>query len=236
VHVVVGYSLRRKDTSKKYRIRYNTSRLNRFDMKCIQNSVLTFSQNHLTMPVNLRVLLVAMLLATGLCAQEFTIHPNGLIYSDTTIRQLGLIVDSLNLRFKTCDLSKPYYGRMQAKGFYYNLDSLAQPAKADLEHGISQEDFHLKYGFDKASIPKLLVLMVEKANEEHPTKPKVYFELYPGDDGFHPPFDPGFRNNFRKGKWLYGFYPKDEYSDKDRLEAVFLITDVTQRQKPALRF
>lgn len=33
---------------------------------------------------------------------EFTIHDNGLIYNEQTMARLGHIVDSLNLRFKTC--------------------------------------------------------------------------------------------------------------------------------------
>jgi hypothetical protein len=43
---------------------------------------------------------------------EFTIHDNGLIYDERTMTQLGRIVDSLNLRFKTCE-PKQYYAFAQ---------------------------------------------------------------------------------------------------------------------------
>jgi hypothetical protein len=42
-------------------------------------------------------------------SQEFTTYPNGLIYDEGTMNRLGVIVDSLNLKFRSCDLSKPYY-------------------------------------------------------------------------------------------------------------------------------
>ncbi len=40
---------------------------------------------------------------------EFKIHNNGLIYDEPTMARLGVIVDSLNLKFRSCDLSHPYY-------------------------------------------------------------------------------------------------------------------------------
>jgi len=36
---------------------------------------------------------------------EFEIHPNGYIYSESTMDKLAHIVDSLNLKYKTCDLN-----------------------------------------------------------------------------------------------------------------------------------
>lgn len=39
---------------------------------------------------------------------EFRTYSNGLIYDPATMRRLTTIVDSLNIKFKTCDLNQPY--------------------------------------------------------------------------------------------------------------------------------
>ena len=52
---------------------------------------------------------------------EFGNSSNGLIYSDTTIKQLKFIVDSLNLKFKVCDLYKTYYSKLVTLHNYLTL-------------------------------------------------------------------------------------------------------------------
>jgi hypothetical protein len=47
---------------------------------------------------------------------EFENQKNGLIYDENTINKLKSIVDSLNLRFKSCNLNKDYYSIYQADG------------------------------------------------------------------------------------------------------------------------
>jgi hypothetical protein len=51
------------------------------------------------------LLFILAMVSITACAQdtEFTIHDNGLIYDEQTMARLGHIVDSLNLRFKTCE-------------------------------------------------------------------------------------------------------------------------------------
>ena len=39
---------------------------------------------------------------------EFKVYPNGLIYDSITMHRLSGIVDSLNIRFRSCDLAHPY--------------------------------------------------------------------------------------------------------------------------------
>ncbi len=77
---------------------------------------------------------------------EFTTYENGLIYSPRTMGQLQKIVDSLNLKFKSCDLNKIYYAKAQARAHYVHLNKgNVRQAEADLKRGISLEEFRKKY-------------------------------------------------------------------------------------------
>ena len=64
--------------------------------------------------------LILLLLGTASFSQdtEFGKSNNGLIYSDTTVKQLKFIVDSLNLKFKVCELNKTYLSNFQAKAHF----------------------------------------------------------------------------------------------------------------------
>ncbi len=90
---------------------------------------------------------------------EFEVYSNGLIYSPHTMSQLTHIVDSLNLRFRRCDLSKPYLSVRQATGNFIEVnEKAAKAALADLRAGISYQDFINKYHKAKKQ-ENLLVLM-----------------------------------------------------------------------------
>jgi hypothetical protein len=52
---------------------------------------------------------------------EFTVHSNGLIYDESTMQKLGNIVDSLNLKFRSCDLAHPYYSNPQGMAHFVEL-------------------------------------------------------------------------------------------------------------------
>src|SRR5689334_2012227 len=77
--------------------------------------------------------------------QEFTTGQSGLIYSDHTIVQLKHIVDSLNLKFRQCELSRTYYSNMQGRAKYVSLDDNVQAALTDIKSGISFTEFLKKY-------------------------------------------------------------------------------------------
>ena len=77
---------------------------------------------------------------------EFPVYTNGLVYSDTTMKQLKFIVDSLNLKFKRCDLDRKYYTIKQGLANRINLYKTdSKPALADILNGISYADFIHKY-------------------------------------------------------------------------------------------
>ncbi|MBN9382062.1 MAG: hypothetical protein J0H74_14940 [Chitinophagaceae bacterium] len=74
------------------------------------------------------------------------IYPNGLIYSSGTMSRLKFIVDSLQLKFRHCDLSRDYYSVRQGKGHAVSLDSgNIRMALADIRRGIGYEEFIKKY-------------------------------------------------------------------------------------------
>jgi len=54
---------------------------------------------------------------------EFATNPNGLMYSDADMKHLRFIVDSLNLKYKTCDLNSNYYSLPQTKVWYASFKS-----------------------------------------------------------------------------------------------------------------
>ena len=104
--------------------------------------------------------LLIILFALNINAQysEFETHSNGLIYDDHTVKQLRFIVDSLNLKFKACEITQTYYARPQAKALVIKINSAK--VKRDLKKGMTLEAFKEKYPNRQLSQPNLLVYEV----------------------------------------------------------------------------
>lgn len=117
-----------------------------------------------------KALVLILFLPVSLCFGqhgEFTIYPNGLMYSDTTMRQLKYIVDSLNLKFKTCELNKDYYTKYQAKGHYiYLAKGNNQEAQKDIRNNIPLNEFIKKYPRCKVDRDLLVIKSRFKNYEE----------------------------------------------------------------------
>ncbi len=92
-------------------------------------------------------LLTGLFLSSFLNAQrEFTTYPNGLIYSEATMGKLHRIVDSLNLKYKSCELNRTYYSTAQARAHILTLEKgNAREAKKDMKQGMPFEDLLKKY-------------------------------------------------------------------------------------------
>ena len=89
---------------------------------------------------------------------EFEIYPNGLMYNEQTMTQLQDIVDSLELKFRSCDLDRRYLSKLQAKGHYFKLEECTvSEVENDFENGISFEDFLKKYPRTKIDRDLLIV-------------------------------------------------------------------------------
>lgn len=74
---------------------------------------------------------------------EFTTYSNGLIYDESTMNKLGSIVDSLNLKFRSCDLSHPYYSYPQGMASLVEIPN--KTVLKMIEEGISFPTFAAKY-------------------------------------------------------------------------------------------
>jgi hypothetical protein len=121
---------------------------------------------------------LVMITATVCCSQynEFTIHNNGLIYDETTMNRLGSIVDSLNLRFRTCDLSHPYFSVPQ--GLATLVDVRSKEVRKLMETGMPFEDFALKY---PRSIKKKNIWMVKTRYTNYDDYHYIRYEGLPTD-------------------------------------------------------
>lgn len=167
--------------------------------------------------------LLSLLMFANVFGQtEFETHENGLIYTKSTMSKLGKIVDSLNLKYKTCDLNKTFYSKSQTIGHIITLDnSNCKAAQKDLDNNISLEDFLKKY--PDARVEKE-VLVVKSRYEDYDGKEKIDFsEIDPnGGYGFEIviPFKENFFNKDFKNTWLYDYNEKTNYS-RESLEAFY---------------
>jgi len=166
---------------------------------------------------------------------EFGQSNNELIYSDTTMKQLKFIVDSLNLKFKACDLNKIYLSKPQAKAHYVSLEGKkAKEVKKDMEANISFDDFIKKYS--QAEVEKEL-LVVKFKYKNYKEKNVVEFSSLELNKNYEHEFN--FEENLKsydqplKGKWVFRHYQKSEYSEES-IDAFYFTTDFTQQPMPEI--
>lgn len=87
-----------------------------------------------------------VLIVAGYCYgqyNEFKTYPNGLIYDEQTMNRLGVIVDSLNIRFRSCDLTQPYYSFSQGMATWVEIPN--KTARKLIEDGITLEEYKQKF-------------------------------------------------------------------------------------------
>lgn len=171
-----------------------------------------------------KLIIVLMLVVGQLKAQdsEFELHDNGLIYSENAMGKLKHIVDSLNLKFKVCDINKKYYSSRQALANYISLEGkAAKLAIADIKKNISYAEFLKKY--PKTETSEQLVVMSSKYKEYDGTDVIQYYnlELAKGDN-FSLYFENQKETEFIHGNWIYQYEKKTSYSDEE-LTAYYLI-------------
>jgi hypothetical protein len=123
----------------------------KFNYRIIFNQFLSyfFRRNRLLIMLNPQVMnrMFCLLLFAACSAQgqhnEFAVYSNGLIYDSTTMGRLCVIVDSLNIKFRTCDLSRPYYSNYQ--GTVNVVEVPNKKIRALIQKGISFETFAGKF-------------------------------------------------------------------------------------------
>lgn len=162
---------------------------------------------------------------------EFGISENGLIYGDNTIRQLKRIVDSVNLKFKVCELNRRYTALPQATGHYVTLEgSLATKAKQDLDAQLPFAEFQAKYPAAKIIRDLLVTRSVYRGARDTET----VFTCQQFGDNSDPRVElkgdsAKYLSNL-KGKWIYYYHGKLDYSEPS-LYAIYCLTEF---EAPAL--
>ncbi|MBD3582684.1 hypothetical protein [Flavobacterium selenitireducens] len=178
--------------------------------------------------------LAALLSGFLLFAQsEFPVHQNGLIYSDNAVGKLKTIVDSLNLKFKSCGPPKTFYSLPQGRGHFVSLDgNRAAEAMNDIEAGISLDKFLSKY--KKAKIVRNLLVVTYHIKGYENLDISV-FEAVGHDREEQIEVDGATaKDRMRLGlqnKWIFDFDDKVDLQD-GIVEAFFITDDFKARALP----
>ena len=151
--------------------------------------------------------------------KEFTTYDNGLIYSEHTMGKLKHIVDSLNLKYKVCDINRVFQSKCQTMGHFVELDTLdIQQAKTDLKNNISFEDFVAKYPHAKI---KENILIVKFQYTNYQKKEIVEFSEINVNTGSGFEIQRDNKKGFGdKNSWLFEYDQKTSYS-KERIRGFF---------------
>jgi hypothetical protein len=173
--------------------------------------------------MNKALVILALFISFQVLAQdEFEVYKNGLIYSENTMNKLGRIVDSLNLKYKTCDLNKVLYSKSQAIAHIVRLESgNIKQAKTDMDNKMPFEDFIRIYPNAKI---EMSVLVVKYKYENYEKEEIVEF----GEVNFNTDYGLEIRLNNKKDlyhknvaqSWVYNYKEESKYS-KESLSAFY---------------
>src|SRR5688572_2119771 len=112
---------------------------------------------------------------------EFTTYSNGLIYDEATMNKLGSIVDSLNLKFRSCDLAHPYYAYPQGMASLVEIPN--KTVLKMIEDGISFPTFAAKY---PANVKRRDLWIIKKRYENYQGKKLIEYSGLPQGMGSEP--------------------------------------------------
>lgn len=168
------------------------------------------------------IFLTATMFCAVLHSQEFATYKNGFIYGEETMNKLGKIVDSLNLKYKTCDLNQVFYSKLQARGHSIKLKSgnIVQ-AKKDMELDIPFEDFIKKY--PEADVNKDILLIKSKTKNYRDKDVSEIREISLNDNyglEIETDYKKELYNKPVKDKWIYSYRDKKKYSEES-IEAFY---------------
>lgn len=127
----------------------------------------------------MRTLTILFCLLTGVVFSqyEFDQYPNGLIYSDIAMANLGKIIGEENERFRQCELSKNFKAVSQTTADVYRITGTPiRFAKRDLWADIDVSEFEHKYQVASSG----RVLAVKRVGTDYEGKEHVYIDAYPG--------------------------------------------------------
>jgi len=183
---------------------------------------------------NIKTLIIGLLFTFPAYCQkeEFKVYPNGLIYNEQTMAKLSHIVDSLNLKFETCNFNTVFYSKNQTIGHIVYVDkSNIKEAKKDMENDISLDDFLKKH---PNSTVKRNVLITKRKYDYYNNGNFIEFEEFDlkSDYGFSIKsedlslYDKDFSN-----KWLLKHREKTDYSNES-LSAFYFPTNFSSLPIP----
>jgi hypothetical protein len=143
---------------------------------------------------------------------EFASNLNGLMYSDGDMKSLRFIVDSLNLRFKICDLSRIFYSRPHTKVYYVRFRSSNNDLKEIIRQIENKADYHQLITRFASYISEIDSnrLIIYTGDKE---KNNGYYDYTEGDP------DNGYDNMYLNTKlgrqqlvnsWVYDYQPKEK--------------------------
>ena len=146
---------------------------------------------------------------------------DSLIYSEDAMNKLKHVVDSLNLKYRTCDLKKAFYSKSQTKANIISLEvGNIKQAKQDIENLISFDEFVKKY--PQANITSNILIIREK-NKDYKNRDFVEFRQFGLSSNNSLSI---WRNDLNlyesdlQNKWLFDYNQKSEYSNES-LEAFY---------------
>lgn len=166
---------------------------------------------------NITTLIVGLFCTISVYCQggEFKVFPNGLIYSEQTMGKLSHIVDSLNLKFKTCNFNTVFFSKSQVIGHIIKVDKGSiKEAKKDMENQISFDDFLKKY--PKASVQRnILILKSKYKNYKKQDIVEIeHFDLKSDDEFSMESEDVSLYQKDFSNKWIFEHSKKTSYSDE----------------------
>ncbi len=170
-------------------------------------------------------LILTLITTISITAQnsEFKVYDNGLIYEETTMSKLVQIVDSLNLKYKNCELGRVFYSKCQTLGNVIHLDTGdIKAAKKDIEGGISFDLFMEKYPL--ASLDRNTpIVKYEYQNGEN-----KYTEINAilSDQEIHQSQKAFAKLGDFTGKWIVDYSSGSSYS-RESIEAFYFTSDFT---------
>ncbi len=169
---------------------------------------------------------------------EFGATSNGLIYPPQTMGKLRHIVDSLNLKYKVCELRRAYRSQRQGPAHYVRLETAdLAAARQALAQGITPEAF--KRRFPKAEWEKdlLVISREEQSRSQYGTREQsaTVFESIPlheqGEHELQLPGNPA-AQAVGPGRWVVSSSPQTSYSPA-YVEGFFFPVGLSQAPLPA---
>ncbi len=156
------------------------------------------------------ILVLFLFVSTLSWEQEFKVHDNGLIYNEKTMNQLTDIVDSLNLKFKVCELNPEFYSEPQTFGSKVVLDKKnINSAIKDIKDNISLADFIAKY--QNAKITNRVLIVRFNYTNYRDEKIIEYSEISGSGGGKNIQLEDDGKNELG-GNWVYEKYNEKLYA------------------------